>query len=337
MEDYKQDIENTRKGCLGGSDAKMLAQIAQTGIIPNSAHKRLAVCKGLIENENITTPAMRYGDYIENCVFSGLKQSDDRWQSNPCLVSKKYSRKNCKLIDHVDYYLEDESKHLITIGECKASKHQFRDVRKEYEPQLIHHYLLGSEVAKQKGKDWKVRLLLCHYNTEGIDLEQPFEFDPNRLTVRPVNIGKFDAYAPELARAMDIVDSFLETYTYYSEDDTIPYEYLPVAVKEQFDNITKALVEIKEREQKVKDFKAKLYNFFKEQNIKSIKNPDWSVTRVDPTESTTFDAKAFAEDYAKQHPLKFKKAKAAYTKTTKKSGYINIRLKTAKDKAAENK
>jgi hypothetical protein len=28
IQDYKQEVANTRKGCLGGSDGKMLAQIA---------------------------------------------------------------------------------------------------------------------------------------------------------------------------------------------------------------------------------------------------------------------------------------------------------------------
>ena len=83
IESYKQNILSTRQGCLGGSDARMLSNIASIGYVPASAKKRLAVCKGLIEHENITTRAMQYGDYIEMMVYESLKAKDARWQSNP--------------------------------------------------------------------------------------------------------------------------------------------------------------------------------------------------------------------------------------------------------------
>ena len=68
----------------------------------------------------------------------------------------------------------------------------------------------------------------------------------------------------------------------------------------------------------------------KEKNIKSIKNSAFSITRVDPTESKTFDAKSYLDDEAKAHPRKTKKLIAKYTKTTKRSGYVNIKVKDDK-------
>ena len=62
MEDYKIDIEQSRKGNLGSSDARMLQQIAELGVVPKSAVKRLAIVKGLAENDNVYTPAMAFGD-----------------------------------------------------------------------------------------------------------------------------------------------------------------------------------------------------------------------------------------------------------------------------------
>ena len=40
MENYKEDIRNTRLGSLGGSDGNLLAQVANIGYVPNSAKKR---------------------------------------------------------------------------------------------------------------------------------------------------------------------------------------------------------------------------------------------------------------------------------------------------------
>ena len=34
MEDYKSEIQQTRKGCLGSSDGKTLLQIASLGEVP---------------------------------------------------------------------------------------------------------------------------------------------------------------------------------------------------------------------------------------------------------------------------------------------------------------
>ena len=110
MNEVKQEILATRTGCLGGSDARLIQSIAEAGKIPQSAMKRLAVCKGLTEQPQFTNPAIEFGNYVETMVFESLHSQDERWQSNPCLVSTKYSRPNCKAIDHIDLYLQDDDK-----------------------------------------------------------------------------------------------------------------------------------------------------------------------------------------------------------------------------------
>jgi hypothetical protein len=119
MENYKDDIIQTRTGNVGSSDSKMLQQIAELGQVPTSAKKRLAIVKGFCENPNITTPAMRLGDYVEQMTFKSLHSQDARWESNKFLKSEKYSRKNCGCITHIDYWLQDDEKKVITIGEQK--------------------------------------------------------------------------------------------------------------------------------------------------------------------------------------------------------------------------
>ena len=107
IQDYKNEIANTRKGCLGGSDGKMLAQIAALGYVPKSAYKRLAVCNGLIEQEEIPrTAAIVAGDKIEMAIYDHLTKKDPRYESNPLWVSEKYSTKNVKLIAHPDIVLK---------------------------------------------------------------------------------------------------------------------------------------------------------------------------------------------------------------------------------------
>jgi hypothetical protein len=130
-----------------------------------------------------------------------------------------------------------------------------------------------------------------------------------------------------LAEAMDIIDNFLETFTEYYEGDEIESEYLPEKVKQEFDTITTILAEIKEREAKVEEFKTRLYEFMFSHDIKSIKNEAWGITRVDATESRTFDSKRFLEDYAAKHPRAYKKLVSGFEKVVKRKGSVQIRIK----------
>lgn len=327
MENYKEDILSTRVGCLGGSDAKMLAMVSTMGEVPRSAYDRLAVCKGIKEHANFTTRAMAFGDYVETTVYESLKSKDERWQSNPCLVSTRYSRKNVKCIDHVDLMLVDDDKKTVTIGEVKASKFSTPAVREEYKAQLAHHLLLGTEYAKTLGK-YKVKVILCHYNTDGVDLDMPFSFDPERLNIVSL---KPSLLWYDLAKAMDIVDTFLDTFTEYYDTDDIDASMLPENVRHEFDAITTVLMEIKEREATVDAFKERLVAFMGERGIKNIKNDAWSISYVGASSSTSVDYKAMAEkELLENHPHRASKLRYKYEKTTNKKAYVTIRI--AKDK-----
>ena len=328
--DYKKEIVQTRIGCLGSSDGKMLSNISTLGNVPKSAYKRLAVCKGLIPQDEIpANAAMKAGDDIEMAVYQYLMDSrkDPRYESNPLWVSDKYSRKNVKLITHPDIVLKDDARKTLRVYEVKTTKYSFEDTRNEYKAQLYIHYLLGLEKAKALGKDWEVKVSLVHYSTDGLDLSNGIEFDVSRLTIKQVT---FNAPVFNANRAMDIVDEFLEGFDEYYEGDDIDADLLPEKVKEEFDLVAATLVEIKERENMVDAFKKKLYQFMVDRDIKSIKNKSFSIVRVDPTESRSFDAKKYMDDMAKEHPRKAKKIMQEYTKVTNRKGYATIRVKEEK-------
>lgn len=325
--EHKQDIINTRKGCLGGSDAATLAQIANLGIVPKSAYKRMALCKGLIEpQDNFASRAMQYGDYVENTVFELLsKETDKELQSNPLWVSERYSEKNVKLICHPDIAYEDEDKQTIFVYECKATKDDLEMTRHKYRAQMYIENLLAKERAAQKGKRWKVKSFLVHYDTNGLNLEDGFSFDTDRLTVKPVN---FPNPVFDVKKAMLIVNNFLATFDVYYEGDEIDYNYLPSNVKKQFDLISSTLAEIKARETLVNDFKSKLYEFLQDKGIKSIKSDSFSVTLVNPAESVSVDYKAlFAQEIESKRPRAAKKLKEKYKKTTRRNGFVVIKIK----------
>ena len=336
MENYKDDIAQSRVGCLGSSDGHMLQQICALGYVPKSAYKRLAVCKGLIPQEDIPrTAAIQAGDAMEMLIYKHLTANDPRYESNPRWESVKYSTKNVKLISHPDLVLRDDARKTLFIYEVKTTKYSVEETRQTYKAQLFIHNILGKEICEGLGKDWNVKLFLVHYDTDGLDLAQlladnALEIDPTRLTVKEVRFTS-TAYF-NVKQAMTIVDAFLETFTEFYEGDEIDADLLPVAVKSQFTDIAVALQEMEDRKATIEDFKKKLFDFMTKNNIKSIKNDFFSITRVDPSVSKAFDGKRFLEDLQKEHPRKAKKIAAKYTKTSNRSGYCNIKVKETKEK-----
>ena len=329
IQDYKKDVANTRKGCLGGSDGKMLAQIAALGYVPKSAFKRLAVCKGLIEQEDIPrTAAIVAGDKIEMAIYDHLTKKDPRYESNPLWVSEKYSTKNVKLIAHPDIVLKDEARKTLFVYEVKTTKYNINDTRTTYKSQLFIENTLAHEIISKLGSGWSVKLFLVHYSTEGLDLNDGVEFDPTRMTLKEVSFRSSALF--DIKAAMELVDTFLETFTEYYDGDDVDADMLPVAVKSQFDEVADMLVEIKERETKIEEFKKRLYDFMLEHDIKSIKNEYFSIVAVAPSESKSFDTKRYMEDLIKQYPRKSKKIIEKYTKTQKRKGYCQIKVKGGK-------
>lgn len=323
---HKADVINTRVGCLGGSDAKMLAQIDNLGSIPASAYKRLAVCKGLVQHDSMTNRAMEYGDFVEQRVFELISKGDEEhYQSNPCWVSEKYSRKNVKCIDHVDVACIDEESKTIYIWEVKASKYPTNVVRQDYKAQLYHHTLFGREKCAKLGRKWRCKVYLAHYNTEGIDLEQDFTFDESRLKIQEV---KFNSRLFDMDNAMDLVDNFLETFDFYSENEIISAQYLPEKIQAQFSSIADVMREIKAKEERINEFKKKLYEFMLEKGIKSVSGEDYTFSVVMPTQTTSFDAKAYLAEMDEKHPRVAKKLREQYKKTTNKNGYLAIKVKS---------
>lgn len=328
MENYKEDIRNTRLGSLGGSDGNLLAQVANIGYVPNSAKKRLAVMKGLIEKEDITTRVMRYGDFIEQSIYSHLQEIDNRYQSNPLWISGKYSKDGVRLICHPDFVLFDDAKKVLKAFECKATKFNPQQTRDTYLNQLFIEWTLANEIVKAKGEGWKVEMYLCHYDTSNVNIDDEFVFDPDLLSIHRLRMPKnlFD-----IDKAMTIVSEFASTFDYYTEDEEIDSVYLPEKVKAEFDMVTSILAEIKERETKVDEFKRKLCDFMQSHNVKSIKNDAWNITLVGATEQVSFDSKKYLSDLAAKHPRKEKKLRKDYEKRIAKGAYVKITIKTKKE------
>ena len=320
--DYKNDIINSRIGSLGSSDGKVLAAIAKNGCVQRGQVERLAIAKGLYERPNITNIAMQYGDFIENMIYDSLVQVDERWESNKCFRSQKYGREGLGLLVHIDFSLFDESrdKPLLLWVECKATTTDIEQTYKDYKEQLYVEYVLGKELAEQLGADFKLEL--CHYDASVMfedEFQLQFAFDPDKISRKKVIFKKpvFD-----ISSGMDIAAQYVSEMTEYKREE-IDWDYLPAEVQEQMKQVNNILVSIKEKQDSIEEFKSRFYDFLCKNEIKSVKTPYFTISRVDESVSIQFDKVRFTAE----HP----ELAAKYQRAVKKKGYVLIKTKEVKD------
>jgi hypothetical protein len=333
--DYKKEILATRTGCVGSSDGRMLAQIANSGVIPTTYKERCAVIKGLKEpKDNVVTKAMQTGDLIEQKIYEILKKSyGDAIKSNPLWESIKYVRRNVRLITHPDFVVEDFANKHLHVYEVKTTKDSWKETRDKYKAQLYIHRLITIEQVLKYGSGWRYTIHLVVYNTQGLDLESMTlddivaEFDPERIENKPI---KFATNLFDMNYALDVLDDYLDNLTEWYDEEDVDANLLPHTIKERFDKVADALMEIKAKEVMIDEFKEKLYKFMLDKNIKSIKNDVFAISRVDPTESHSFDSRRYLEYFAEKHPRKYIKLVREYDKCTKRKGYVNIKIKSNK-------
>lgn len=319
---YKDEIISSRVGNLGGSDARILAAIAKNGCVQRAQVERLAIAKGLYERPNITNIAMQYGDFIENMIYDSLVQVDERWESNKCFRSQKYGREGLGLLVHIDFSLFDESrdKPLLLWVECKATTTDIEQTYKDYKEQLYVEYVLGKELAEQLGADFKLEL--CHYDASVMfedESQLQFAFDPDKISRKKVIFKKavFD-----IPSGMDIAAQYVSEMTEYKREE-IDWDYLPAEVQEQMKQVNNILVSIKEKQDSIEEFKSRFYDFLCKNEIKSVKTPYFTISRVDESVSIQFDKVRFTAE----HP----ELAAKYQRAVKKKGYVLIKTKEVKD------
>lgn len=320
--DYKDEIISSRVKNLGGSDARILAAIAKNGCVQRGQVERLAIAKGLYERPNITNLAMQYGDFIENMIYDSLVQVDERWESNKCFRSQKYGREGLGLLVHIDFSLFDESrdKPLLLWVECKATTTDIEQTYKDYKEQLYVEYVLGKELAEQLGADFKLEL--CHYDASVMfedEFQLQFAFDPDKISRKKVIFKKpvFD-----ISSGMDIAAQYVSEMTEYKREE-IDWDYLPAEVQEQMKQVNNILVSIKEKQDSIEEFKSRFYDFLCKNEIKSVKTPYFTISRVDESVSIQFDKVRFTAE----HP----ELAAKYQRAVKKKGYVLIKTKEVKD------
>lgn len=142
---HAQEIQQTRVGGLGGSDAAILMKIGRDGLgaLTQTDHKRLAVMMGLCEQPNwggnaYTNAGHLFEDYAEKNVPFG-----NAGYNREVVMEQKLAR-NFRTFAHADFVCGVNHADVV---ECKFVQDTTANVISKYYAQLQWYYMLGANVV----------------------------------------------------------------------------------------------------------------------------------------------------------------------------------------------
>jgi hypothetical protein len=140
---HAQEIANTRKGGLGGSDAALVLRIAERGLSGLTATdmRRLCVMIGTAEQVQFETPHTNAGhafeEYAENVLlFGGGTYEREKYITKP--LADQF-----KTFAHADFAFVDVAG--LNVIECKYVQKPTEKVIETYFAQLQWYYMLGAQ------------------------------------------------------------------------------------------------------------------------------------------------------------------------------------------------
>ena len=290
--DHKNEIEATRVGGFGGSDAKMFYKIGLKGLsaLNNTDKKRIRVAKGIDEYKPVpVSEAMQRGhdfeDWYEKQSFAPLNAERE-------VAISSMLAKNFKTFAHADFFSNGEVWEL----KCLANPGKAYE---DYFEQLQWYFMLGAV---------NVWLAVSDSNYSFIE-----------GTTFPVEIKRDGRIIDILLHGIRLLDQNwdnldLEVGEEWSESDLLPFE------REDIQLMTNYLTEIKQLEAKADEMKTKLFEFMQNNNIKSINSDTYNVSFIPESTTATLDKKKLFT----AHP---EIKEQDYLKISPKKAYITVKLK----------
>jgi len=289
---HKNEIEATRKGGFGGSDAKMFYKIGLKGLsaLNNTDKKRIRVAKGIDEYKPIpVNDAMQRGHDFE-----------DWYEKQPFApIAERELKLEAKLANNFDtFFHADFSGESNEVWELKCVQNPDNAVQDYYE-QLQWQHLIGARML------W---IVVC-------DSSQPFEIGVKIPELIERNENVIEIIRNGIKLLDDNWDNLnLDVGEDWDESDLMPFEKEDIAV------FTSYLQRIKQLEELAEESRLKVFQFMQDNGIKSLKSDYYTVAYVPESTTATLDKKKlFAE-----HP---EIKETDYLKKSPKKAYITVKLK----------
>lgn len=299
---HQMEIEQSRVGGFGGSDAKMFYKIGLKGLsaLSNTDKIRIRVAKGIDEYKPIMqTEAMQKGHDFEDWFAEEFRneigdESDGITREYKIEPENKLAV-NFDIFAHADFY-NIKNKWAIEL-KCVSD---VEAVQENYMSQLQWYYMIGCN---------RVGLIVCNSKFDDFNdgLEDPIEVEQNQNYIDTLKHG-----IKLLDDNWDALD--LKIGDEWDESDLFPSEQKEVQL------MTSYLQQIKSMEAQIEESKAKLLEMMTKSGVKSIKSDAYNITVVPPGTTSRFDKKKLLKDHPEIN-------EADYTATSEGKAYLKITLK----------
>ena len=295
---HQQEIESSRIGGFGGSDAKMLYKIGLNGLsaLSNTDKMRIRVAKGIDDYKPIMqTEAMQKGHDFEDWFAEEFSEAMIGTTREYRVEPDVKMARNFNVFAHADFF-NIKAKSAIEL-KCVSNIDTVQD---DYMAQLQWYFMLGCRI---------VGLVICdsrfHYFAGG--LKDAIKINPD------------ENYIETLKHGIKLLDDNwndidLKIGDEWDESDLFPSEQREVQL------MTSYLQQIKAMEAQIEESKAKLLKMMTESGVKSIKSDAYNITVVPDGTTSRFDKKKLLADHPEIN-------EADYTTTSERKAYLKITLK----------
>ena len=296
---HQNEIERTRIGGFGGSDAKMFYKIGLKGLsaLSNSDKKRIRVAKGIDEYKPIfQTEAMRKGHEFEDWWFEDSLCQDAKWEREAKIERELAT--NFKTFAHADVLKEVHKR--ISIIELKCLVDPL-SAFEQYKAQLQWYYMLGAHSVSisigDSSKGWNF----------------------GEMSISTHDVERDEQFIKTLLHGIKLLDDNwynlnLDLPEEWTSEDLLPFEATEVEL------MTNYLQEIKRLESLIEEKKNNLLEFMQDNEVKSINSENYIITNVPEGTTSRFDKEKLLKDFPEIDESK-------YTTVSERKGYVTIKLK----------
>ena len=304
---HQQEIETSRVGGFGGSDAAMFLRIAKRGGVEglsNTDLYRIAVAMGIKPYAPVpVTEAMQAGHTFENSYERMLKDSGKTYKREVKLIAECQPA-NFNIFAHADFVFyvkkyKDPKKLFTFVHECKFIADEEKsayDVAETYKAQLQWYYLMGAEYVN----------LIRGYG------------DPEHPHTQNLGIDEDETIVEQLLQGIRLLD------------EAISDGWVPEIEEEFVDGICdkmqgiiseyEKLIDKKTTlDKKIDELKAQIAEYMTLGNVAKINTPLGVFRRTSDTIVKSFDAKRFEKENAELYKQ--------YIKESTRKGFVTYTLK----------
>lgn len=288
QQQHQQEIENTRVGGFGGSDAAMFLRIAKKGGVEglsNTDLYRIAVAMGIKPYVPVSpTEAMQNGHIFEDSYERMLKNRGEKnFEREVKIMPHKLQMQNFAIFAHADFIIYthegryyNSTDYFDAVHECKFiadDEKTIDDVAEAYKAQLQWYYMLGVEF---------------------VDLIRGYG-DPMQPNIQRIAIDEDEAIVEQLLQGIRLLDEAIES-GWVPEIE----EEFASAMSEKMQNIIADYERLKFEkstiDEKLEDLQKQIVEYMTIGNVAKINASLGTISRTADSVVESFDSKKFEKE-----------------------------------------